>query len=768
MTLDVQVTDARISAESEQLRFALDRAELRLELAGPEGSVALRGFRPHARLGRRTLEPSELRSHRVTPVQTPHGDATRLEFVFGTRGALELELAVELGRDWPGAILELSARNGGERPLRLSALDPLVWQAAAGALSLPGDPHALRVFRMGYQSWSPAVYAPLAAREPRPRLRLLRTVHRSPCAPRPRRGWQTSDTVTWLGAPGEPGLTLGFLTQKRFLAHLAVRQRRGAPVGLHARVATEERSLVPGEVCRAERLWVGLDPAGVDGLASWATRSGREMDARVPARSGSGWCSWYQYFTRVQASHVTAAAQALARLELPVDTVQIDDGFQAAVGDWLEWSPGFPDGVAPLAKEIRSHGFVAGLWLAPLLVSRASRLAREHPDWILRGRFGRKRVANLNPAWKGRVCWALDPTHPEVLDFLRQLGGSVRELGFDYLKLDFLYAGALRGRRYDRELPSAAAYRGAIQAFREGAGEDALLLGCGAPLGPSVGLFDAMRIGPDVAPAWRARGLDRLFGIRAAPSAENSLRNVLARAVLHQRLWANDPDCVLLRERDTRLGETEVRALAGAVAASGGLAVLSDDLSLLGQERLELLRRLLPPLGRAPETGPLCGELPEGLLQRLPDGTGLVYRVNLDPRARTIEIDLAGLGFGGEVYVWDVWARRPLGRRSGVLRFQSVPPRGSLLLRLAPDDGVARVLGSDLHLGAGSLEAARVTTGDGAAALELRAPGPRHGKLWLGIPGREPLVLQVGFRDALDLLVSSSGVGVEESDEMPD
>jgi hypothetical protein len=197
--------------------------------------------------------------------------------------------------------------------------------------------------------------------------------------------------------------------------------------------------------------------------------------------------------------------------------------------------------------------------------------------------------------------------------------------------------------------------------------------------------------------------------------------------------------------------------------------VVSDDLSLLGQERRALLRRLLPPLDRAPETGPLCGELPEGLLQRLPDGTGLVYRVNLEPRSRTIEVDLPGLGFAGEIHVWDVWSRQPLGLRSGVLRFESVPPRGSLLLRLAPDDGVARVMGSDLHLGGGSLEAARVTTGvDGAAALELRAPGPRHGRIWLAIPGREPLVLQVGFRDALDLLVGSSGVGVEESDEIPD
>ena len=34
------------------------------------------------------------------------------------------------------------------------------------------------------------------------------------------------------------------------------------------------------------------------------------------------------------------------------------------------------------------------------------------------------------------------------------------------------------------------------------AGDDAFLLGCGCPLGPAVGVVDAMRIGADVTPYW--------------------------------------------------------------------------------------------------------------------------------------------------------------------------------------------------------------------------------------------------------------------------
>ena len=45
------------------------------------------------------------------------------------------------------------------------------------------------------------------------------------------------------------------------------------------------------------------------------------------------------------------------------------------------------------------------------------------------------------------------------------------------------------------------AYREGLEVIRDAAG-DAYLLGCGAPILPSVGLLDAMRVSPDTAPEW--------------------------------------------------------------------------------------------------------------------------------------------------------------------------------------------------------------------------------------------------------------------------
>ena len=122
---------------------------------------------------------------------------------------------------------------------------------------------------------------------------------------------------------------------------------------------------------------------------------------------------------------------------------------------------------------------------------------REHPEWILRDEHGNFVSAGMN--WTGNA-YALDITNPEVLDWVDQLIRKVVGWGYGYLKLDFLYAGAAIGKRH-KDIPREEAYRNAMQAMRSAAG-DAYILACGAPVIPSLGLCDGIRIGPDVTNYW--------------------------------------------------------------------------------------------------------------------------------------------------------------------------------------------------------------------------------------------------------------------------
>jgi alpha-galactosidase len=147
--------------------------------------------------------------------------------------------------------------------------------------------------------------------------------------------------------------------------------------------------------------------------------------------------------------------------------------------------------------------------------------------------------------------YALDTTHPHVISWLAALMKQVRIWGFDYLKLDFLYAGALQGKRY-KDIPREAAYRESLMVMREAIGADAFFLTCGTPIIPALGLCDAIRIGPDVSHDWeKYRDANLLYNL-STPGTKNAIRTVV------HRLWLKplvniDPDVAYFESKENSL-----------------------------------------------------------------------------------------------------------------------------------------------------------------------------------------------------------------------
>ena len=246
------------------------------------------------------------------------------------------------------------------------------------------------------------------------------------------------------------------------------------------------------------------------------------------------WCSWYSLYYAIDERILHKIFNKLDGF--PFDVIQVDDGWQVDIGDW-EANQKFPSGMNALAEKIKSTGRRAGLWLAPLIATKSSRLFREHSDWFLRRDDGKFVSAGFN--W-GEHLYALDTTHPDVIAWLVALMKQVRAWGFDYLKLDFLYGGALKGKRY-KDLPREAAYRECLRTLREAMGVDAFFLTCGTPILPAIGLCDAMRIGPDVAHYWEKYRDAYLLYNPTTPSTRNAIRTVLHRLWLKPLLHI-DPD----------------------------------------------------------------------------------------------------------------------------------------------------------------------------------------------------------------------------------
>jgi alpha-galactosidase len=296
------------------------------------------------------------------------------------------------------------------------------------------------------------------------------------------------------------------------------------------------------------------------------------------------WCSWYSLYYAIDEPILHKTFNDLG--DLPFDVLQVDDGWQMDIGDWQE-NRKFPSGMKALADKIKSTGRRAGLWLAPLIATKSSKLFHQHSDWFLRNDAGRLVSAGFN--W-GEQLYALDTTHPDVTLWLVALMKQVRAWGFDYLKLDFLYGGALKGKRF-KDMPREAAYRESLRVMREAMGADAFLLTCGTPILPALGLCDAMRIGPDVSYFWEAYRDAYLLYNPTIPGTKNAIRTVLHRLWLKPLLHI-DPDVAYFEAKENQLTQAQ-RTLLQDLAYVCEFKATSDLPQWLGKDELEQLRSFL-------------------------------------------------------------------------------------------------------------------------------------------------------------------------------
>jgi alpha-galactosidase len=556
-----------------------------------------------------------------------------------TLGGLEVDVAEvdEAGpRGWTWTVA-----NPGDTPLAVEAV------AVVGDVGAVGPEP--RLFRHGYQSWSPSAVARLGVDDDPSRTEGSRWLSRAAHAADPvvtEPGELRSELVTVLDRGGGAALLgAGFEGGTTHDGTFRVRLV-GGRVELAAEAYLGGALLAPGEARPLHGVGIeeGEPDTAPELLERWAARVGAAGGARTTAPYQVGWCSWYQYFAAVSERDVLATL-ALAG-DWPFDVVQVDDGYQSAVGDWLSTNERFGPDLSALAAAVHDAGRAPGIWVAPFLAAPSSQVLAVHPDWVARHPSGRPLVGMVSPAWGGEVL-VLDTTRPDVLAHLEATAADLVAAGFGYLKADFTYAPSLAGKYFDASRTPAQRVRAGMEALRRGVGETGFLLGCGLPLGAGVGVVDGMRIGADVAPWWALPDeRAQLPGYAdAEPATLNAWRNTLTRSFCHRRLWLNDPDCVLLRTEDTDLTADAARAWALAVGASGGMALLSDDLSLLGADARRLFDEVLE-LGRAADAGARRGPPPrcDDLLASPTPGRLSSAGVRLvgDPASATARIERHG------------------------------------------------------------------------------------------------------------------------------
>ena len=500
-----------------------------------------------------------------------------------------------------------------------------------------------------------------------------------------------SREMTTLTLPTKPAPTLliGCLAMDRcfFDIEIDVDLAEERLLELRLVFALEATVLAPGETLKLPPLMLheGSDANAMAHL--YAEAAAVEMKARVPDHVPTGWCSWYYFYNKVSEADVVANLEEMRASGHPAEYLQIDDGFQSFTGDWLVPNAKFPSGMAALATRIREAGYKPGLWLAPFVLHEDSVAFREHPEMVLKTRDGGTLFVQT---WLGR-CAVLDCTHPASEAWLRNTVRTVvQEWGYEYLKLDALSFAACDSASVRYHAPNTTApmnLRRGLEIIREEAGDATFILGCTCHFGPAIGIVDAMRVGPDVKETWAA-GPD--------PSVKHAMRLTLQRNWMHNHWWANDPDCLIVRDTDTELSEAEVRFLATGIALSGGMVVASDDMPKLPEARRNMALALFPPAGIAADPERASdGPVPSSWRVTIGEGRFLVGILNWEDATRWVTV--AEHLRPGEI-AFDVWSGKLIGKGDILLR-----PHEGTLWQVTGSGKTPRVVGDSGHINYDSL-----------------------------------------------------------------
>ncbi len=299
----------------------------------------------------------------------------------------------------------------------------------------------------------------------------------------------------------------------------------------------------------------------------------------------AGYTSWYNYFSKVTEDICVRDLQGMDEKGGSCTNIfQIDDGYQTATGDWLSTDPKkFPNGMKYLADMIHEKGYLAGIWLAPFCAQLTSTVAKEHPEWLIKEANGKKALCHVG--WGG--SYALDIYNEGARNYIKHFFDVIlNEWGFDMVKLDFLFTQCIkpRGGRTRGEIMCDG-----VDLLREACGEK-LILGCGVPIGPCMGIFDACRIGCDANKVFEGDFVNKLKINNEIPSTQNSMINSIFRRHLDGRAFCNDPDVLFLRDENLKFNKEQKLLLGKVNAVCGNVLFVSDNMGDYNDETVEYLK----------------------------------------------------------------------------------------------------------------------------------------------------------------------------------
>ncbi len=195
-----------------------------------------------------------------------------------------------------------------------------------------------------------------------------------------------------------------------------------------------EITLVPGASYATPWVYAACSVDGTDGISRRFHRTIRDRDSHPRSPRPVVLNTWEAVYFNHDLGTLSRLAQVAA--DLGVERFVLDDGWfggrrddTTSLGDWVESTEVWPDGLGPLVERVRALGMQFGLWVEPEMINLDSDLYRAHPDWLL---ADPRRLPGPS-----RHQYVLDLARPEVSEYLfDHLDRLVKRYRIDFLKWD--------------------------------------------------------------------------------------------------------------------------------------------------------------------------------------------------------------------------------------------------------------------------------------------------------------------------------------------
>lgn len=521
-------------------------------------------------------------------------------------------------------------------------------------------------------------------------------------------------------------------------------------------------------------------------LENWAAKVSHYYKPRIALKPSVGWLggwTWRDGFT--QQTYEELVLENSAAIQTRLEGFDVTN-FWVSIGNLKHMLPGnwtafnktsFPHDIEWLVSKLAINGQRLGFWVAPFWIpDKLSPLFEEHKHHLLkrqgefvksnsRWRFGKS--GDLPPDERvGFYC--LDGSHPDTVDFLKRTFEFYQKLGIRYYMIDFLYTGSgstpghfLYDEYFDRsKVKGPEVYREALKTIREAAGEDAYILSSTGTTFQNIGCVDAVRVAPDC-----GEGRPLIKGMNEYPAMYtintwNLIRTVsttMANTYFTDRkLYYNDAFNVMTIDKPVPLNEAIITV--SMFALSGGPVMLGDDISTIGEERLALIKKSLPPYNKMAKPADLFDAVyPDWpkifnlKVEKDWDEWNVIGVLNTEPATVKMELSLDKLELehGPTYTVFDFWNEMYLGEIKDRLEVE-VPPHHIRVFRIARSRPHPWLIGTDMHVTQGGVEIEQLEWNPNKRYLSGVCIRPKEetGNLFLKLPKGWKPVQYAGLQTA--------------------